>query len=136
MDRRAQFSASFRGVNKLFYLQQYLAYACGDRSKDTCQILWERERLPSAYKKTMVLTDYWEAYQAVIPNKQHYPVGKETGETAHVERWNHTLRQHVARFVRKTLSFPKCLIMHEICLKLFLYRYNTKLLPAIDYASI
>ncbi len=28
----------------------------------------------------MVFTDYWEAYQAVIPNKQHYPVGKETGE--------------------------------------------------------
>ena len=33
-------------------------------------------------------------------------VGKETGETAHVERWNNTLRQRLARFVRKTLAFP------------------------------
>jgi len=75
-------------------------------------------------------TDYWKAYQAVIPNEQHNPVGKETGETAHVERWNNILRQHLARFVRKTLSFSKCVKRHETCLKLFLYRYNTDLLPA------
>jgi len=45
---------------------------------------------------------------------------------------NNTLRQHLARFVRKTFSFSKCVIMHEICLKLFPYRYNTELLPTID----
>jgi len=28
--------------------------------------------------------------------------------------WNNTLRQHLARFVRKTLSFSKCVRMHEI----------------------
>jgi len=78
-----------------------------------------------ASKKAMVFTDYWKAYQAVIPNDQHHPVGKETGETAYVERWNNIFRQHVARFVRKTLSSSKCIIMHEICLKLFLHRYNT-----------
>jgi len=33
----------------------------------------------------MVFTDYWEAYQAVIPNEQNFPVGKETGETSYVE---------------------------------------------------
>ncbi|CAD7855448.1 MAG: hypothetical protein, partial [Olavius algarvensis Gamma 1 endosymbiont] len=42
------------------------------------------------------------------------------------ERWNNTLRQHLSRFVRKTLSFSKCVKMHEICLKLFLHRYNTE----------
>jgi len=26
--------------------------------------------------------------------------------------------------------------MHEICLKLFLYRYNTELLPTIDYVVV
>jgi len=51
-------------------------------------------------------------------------VGKETGETAHVERWNNILRQRPARFVRKTLSFSKSDLMHEICLRLFLHRYN------------
>ena len=50
--------------------------------------------------------------------------GKETGETAHVERWKNTLRQRLARFVRMTLSFSKSVIMHEACLILFLHRYN------------
>jgi len=31
------------------------------------------------------------------------------GETVHIERWNNTLRQHLAHFVRKTLSFSKCI---------------------------
>jgi IS1 family transposase len=60
----------------------------------------------------------------VIPEEQHTAVGKETGETAHVERWNNTLRQRLARFVRMTLSFSKSIIMHEACLLLFLHRYN------------
>ena len=50
--------------------------------------------------------------------------GKEKGETAHVERWNNTLRQRLARFVRMTLSLSKSVVMHEGCLLLFLHRYN------------
>ncbi len=66
--------------------REIVAYACGDRGEDTCRILWDR--VPSAYKKGIVFTDYWKAYQAIIPKEQHRPVGKETGETNHVERWN------------------------------------------------
>jgi hypothetical protein len=46
---------------------------------------------------------------------QHTAVGKETGETAHVERWNNTLRQRLACFVRMTLSFSKSVLMHKNC---------------------
>jgi len=53
------------------------------------------------------------AYKAVIPEEQHTAVGKETGETAHVERWNNTLRQRLARFVRMTLSFSKSATMRR-----------------------
>ena len=60
----------------------------------------------------------------MIPEEQHTAVGKETGETAHVDRWNNTLQQRLARFVRKTLSFSKSLLMHDGCLRLFLHRYN------------
>ena len=49
-------------------------------------------------------------------------VGKETGETAHVECWNRTLRRRLARLVRMTLSFSKSEILHEACLLLFLHR--------------
>ena len=81
--------------------------------------------------EAIVFSAYWSAYQAVTPSEQHRPVGKETGETAHSERWNNTLRQQLARFVRKTLSFPNCIKMHEIFLKLFIHRSNTELLPIV-----
>src|SRR6059058_3943089 len=69
-------------------------------------------------------TSFLSVYASVIPEEQHTAVWKETGETAHVERWNNTLRQRLARFVRMTLSFSKSVLMHEACLLLFLYRYN------------
>jgi insertion element IS1 protein InsB len=103
--------------------RQVVAYAVGDRSKKTCQRLWEN--IPDNYRAGHCFTDFWAAYQAVIPEEQHTAVGKETGETAHVERWNNTLRQRLARFVRLTLSFSKSGLMHEACLLLFLHRYNT-----------
>ena len=74
--------------------REIIASARGDRSENTCQILLGR--VPSAYKEAIVFSDYWSAYQAVIPSEQHRPVGKETGETAHIER--------------------------EICLKFFIHR--------------
>ena len=89
------------------------------------------DRVPSAYKEAIVFSDYWSAYRAVIPSEQQRPVGKETRETAHIERWNNTLRQQLARFLRKTLSSSKCVKMHEICLKLFIHRYNIELLPIV-----
>jgi len=102
--------------------RQVVAYAIGDRSKETCRKLWES--IPEAYRVGHCYSDFWSAYQAVIPEDQHSAVGKETGETAHVERWNHTLRQRLGRFVRKTLSFSKSMLMHDACLDLFLHRYN------------
>lgn len=104
------------------WTRQVVAYVIGDRSEATCRRLWEA--IPAAYRTGHCYSDFWRAYQAVIPQEQHSAVGKETGETAHVERWNNTLRQRLARFVRKTLSFSKSWLMHEACLKLFLHRYN------------
>jgi hypothetical protein len=50
-------------------------------------------------------TDFWAAYGAVLPSKRHQAVGKETGKTSYIERFNNTLRQRVSRLVRKILSF-------------------------------
>ena len=102
--------------------RQVIAYAIGDRSSETCRKLWNS--IPKEYREGHCYTDFWQAYQAIIPEDQHTAVGKETGETAHVERWNNTLRQRLGRFVRKTLSFSKSLFMHTACLALFLHRYN------------
>jgi len=64
------------------------------------QRLWEA--MPAGYRQGHCCTDALAAYAAVIPQEQQTAVGKETGETAHVERWKNTLRQRLARFVRMT----------------------------------
>jgi insertion element IS1 protein InsB len=105
--------------------RQIVGYALGDRGEATCRKLWRS--IPRKYRRGACYTDFWDAYQAVIPVKKHRPSGKETGQTAHIERFNNTLRQRLARFVRKTLSFSKSEIVHETCLKLFIWRYNLKI---------
>jgi IS1 family transposase len=102
-----------------------VAYVVGDRSRATCEKLWQQ--IPAAYRRAHCYSDFWEAYQLVIPSEQHTAAGKETGLTAHVERWNNTLRQRLGRFVRKSLSFSKSDLMHDICLRLFLPDYNRSL---------
>ena len=84
--------------------------------------------IPESYKRGCCYSDFWIVYKAVIPEDQHEAVGKGSGELGHVERWNNTLRQRLARFVRKTLSFSKSDEMHEVCLKLFLHRYNVEII--------
>ena len=81
-------------------------------------------RSPKTNKGSICYSDFWEAYQEVLPEEQHEATGKDQGETSHVERWINTLRQRLSRFVRKTLSFSKSPQMHHCCLKLFIYRYN------------
>ena len=102
--------------------RQIVAFVEGDRSRATCERLWRA--VPGCYKEATCYSDLWEAYQEAIPEDRHEAVGKEKGETSHVERWINTLRQRLSRFVRKTLSFSKSHHMHHCCLKLFIYRYN------------
>jgi len=110
--------------------RQVVAYVIGDRSETTCRKLWER--IPEAYKSCRTYSDFWEAYQKVFPEDTHQAVGKESGQTAHVERWNNTLRQRLARFVRRTLSFSKSDFFHELVLKLFIHYYNRLRLKTIS----
>ncbi len=86
--------------------RQVVASVRGDRSQESCRLLWAQ--VPTPWREATCYTDFWAAYQAVIPEAQHVAVGKATGETAHVERWNLTLRQRLGQFVRQTLSFSKC----------------------------
>jgi len=102
--------------------RQVVAYYVGDRSEVSCRQLWQR--VPEVYKGCTSFSDFWAAYQKVLPEETHQAVGKETGQTAHVERWNNTLRQRLARFVRKTLSFSKSDRVHDLVLRFFIINYN------------
>ena len=102
--------------------RQIVAFAIGARDEATCRLLWQR--IPQAYRHSLLYSDLGEAYQKVLPPDQHQAVGKESGQTNHIERWNNTLRQRLGRFVRKSLSFSKSDFMHEACLLLFIHEYN------------
>ena len=105
--------------------RQVVAFAAGDRTAKTCRALWRD--VPWRYKRAKCYSDFWEAYQLVIPSAQHEAVGKESGKTNHVERWNNTLRQRLGQFVRKSLSFSKSWDLHVERLKLFIHRYNLEI---------
>ena len=102
--------------------RQIVAAVVGDRSAKTCQKLWEV--IPESYRRCHSYSDFWEAYSLVFDEETHRSVGKETGETAHMERWNNTLRQRVGRYVRKTLSFSKLNFWHQIVTEMFIVTYN------------
>jgi IS1 family transposase/transposase-like protein len=102
--------------------RQIVAFVIGDRRTATCRRLWQA--IPPAYRRCRTYTDFWKAYQAVLPKRTHHSVGKETGQTAYQECWYLTLRQRVSRFVRKTLSFSKSERHHELVTRWFIVQYN------------
>ena len=102
--------------------RQIIAFVIGDRSEKTCRRLWRR--VPLEYRSCISYSDFWEAYQLVLPEETHHPVGKESGQVSHMERWYCTLRQRQARYVRKTLSFSKRDAFHHMVTKWFIIDHN------------
>ena len=98
----------------------------GARDAAAADNLWES--LPPVYRQCAVAyTDFWAAYGAVLLSRRHRAVGKETGKTSYIERFNNTLRQRVSRLVRKTLSFSKSLENHVGAIWYFIHYYNESL---------
>ncbi|WP_431192620.1 IS1 family transposase [Stenomitos frigidus] len=98
----------------------------GERSAESALALWQS--MPGVYRQcAMLYTDYCNAYQAVLPCQRHRAVGKATGLTSYIERFNNTLRQRVSRLVRKTLSFSKELANHLVAIWHFIHHYNEQI---------
>lgn len=84
------------------YAREIAGVYIGDRSGESAQKL--RDSLPLQYRENATCyTDFWQAYNCAIPNDRHHSVGKETGLTNHIERFNFTRRLRVSGLVRKTL---------------------------------
>ncbi len=75
-------------------------------------------------EKPFHLPDLWKSYQAAFPKDHHIAVGKVTGKTNYIERFNNTLHQRVSRLVRKTLSFSKKIENHIGSIWCFIHNYN------------
>ena len=106
--------------------RQILAFHVGKRDKAAAEALMNK--LPTELKKKAhFYTDKFAAYYEVISWKQHSPVGKQSGKTSYIERFNCTIRQRCARLVRKTLSFSKKIENHIGLIKMFICDYNNNL---------
>jgi IS1 family transposase/transposase-like protein len=103
-----------------------VAFYIGNRSQASCQALWDL--VPERLKGGRTFSDRWAAYEAVIKSGCHESVYKDSGQTNHIERWNNTIRQHLGRYTRKTLSFSKNITMHNIVTRLFIIHYNNNLI--------
>lgn len=106
--------------------RQVVAFVIGDRSERTCRRLYRR--LPQAYRHCGSYSDFWAAYAKVFQRGRHQSVDKRSGQTAHVERWNCTLRQRVSRYVRRSLAFSKVDRNHYLFTENFIVHYNLELI--------
>jgi insertion element IS1 protein InsB len=105
--------------------------AIGPRDKATAEDLWFS--LPPEYRQcALCFTDFYQVYSSVLPSKRHKAVGKETGKTAYIERFNNTLRQRCSRLVRKALSFSKNLANHIGPIWYFIHYYNAQIRARLD----
>jgi len=107
--------------------RQVVAFVIGDRSAKTCARLWAK--IPENYRQRRSFSDFWKSYRPVFENDPtHEQAPKDSGKLAHVERFFGTVRQCLARYVRKTLSFSKSDRMHHLVTKLFIEAYNREVI--------
>jgi IS1 family transposase len=98
----------------------------GQRDKEGARGLGNS--LPAVYRQCAVsYTDFWSAYGIVFPQKRQRAVGKDTGQTNYIERFNNTMRQRISRLARKTISFSKKLSNHRGAIWYFIHSYNANL---------
>jgi insertion element IS1 protein InsB len=103
--------------------RQVIAFHVGDRSQTSAEQLWAS--LPAMDREqAMFYTDHYAVYKGAIPPARHRTISKLARMTNHVERFNCTLGQRVARLVRATLSFSKKLSNHAGAIKYFICDYN------------
>ncbi len=114
--------------------RQIVAFAVGDRSELTCRRLWLPAAACGSACRPLIACAFASPIFGRLTRKSSprgSTVRAEKGRVRHVtlikphiERFNNTLRQRLARFVRQTMSFSKSVKMHKICLALFIYDYN------------
>ena len=101
--------------------KQFINFMLEVRGFKSCQELW---KLIKNKYIAVVTSDYWKAYQKVIPTEKQM-VSK--AETYTVEGYNSILRHYLARFRRKGKSYSKSKKMLEISIKWLMLKRNNQL---------
>ena len=89
-NRLSDLSATSNGFG--WYLTAIPERLSGCMLDADAEALWKS--LPPVYRQCAVCyTDFWSAYEQILPQNRHRAVGKESGKTNRIERSNLTLRQ-------------------------------------------
>jgi len=110
-----------------------VACVVGDRREATGWKLGEA--IPEADRGCRSYSDFWAASASVFPRLTHRSVDKKSGRLAPIEGWPHTVRQRLARYVRKTLAFSRSLAFHEAVTRMVCHGLQPGT-PAISYKLI
>jgi insertion element IS1 protein InsB len=102
-----------------------IGFAIGKRDETTCECWWKS--IPATYRRCRPYSDLLKAYQAILTTHTPHPVGKESGQTAHQERWYNTLRQRLGRFTRRALSFSKTDKYHVLVTRWYIIENNLEI---------
>ena len=80
--------------------KEILGLQIGSRGETGARGLWDS--LVAVYRERLVsYTDFGAASKKVFPRQRHKSVGKDTGPTSDIERFNNTLRQSRSRYCKK-----------------------------------
>jgi IS1 family transposase len=102
------------------YNKQLIAFHIGGRGKDSAAALWAK--IPEKYRKYCdYATDYWGAYNSVIPDDQHV-IGK--AHTHNIKGIFASFRTRGSRLVRRSQSFSKKWANHEAAIGFFFWPFN------------
>ena len=69
----------------------------------------------------LVASDYWKAYNEIIPDDQ---LVQNKAETYTIESYNGQIRHSLARFRRRTKCYSKSVEMMTVSLMLFMAKRN------------
>ena len=94
----------------------------GSRGTETGKKLFKEVDIASPF--CFFMTDYWKAYEEMIPAQRHYQSKKETYT---VEGYNSRLRHFLARLRRKSKCYSKAEQMLKYSLLLLMEKLNGNL---------
>jgi IS1 family transposase len=106
--------------------RQIVGFHVGGRGAEDAKLF--HDTIPIYFRENAAFfSDYWQAYVKAFIEEEHFGVGKHSGLTNYIERFNCTLRQRVSRLVRSALSFSKSIVNHVNAIKHFICAYNLEI---------
>ncbi|HLW42439.1 MAG TPA: IS1 family transposase, partial [Flavobacterium sp.] len=88
---------------------------------NTAKQLWKEIE---HHKMNTIASDYWKAYQEVVPREKHI---QSKSETFTIEGYNSLFRHFLARMRRKTKCYSKSIKMLGLSILLLMSYRNNKL---------